>query len=167
MHSRDPTEEELMWILLYADDISLVCNNIESLRTAVTLLDDTFGKWGLTLSTKKTKVLIVGRNAESLSAHADINIWGDKLEVVSSFKYLGCLFTSDCIIDSEIANRVASASAAFAHLHKVKVWSSKALSLTTKIQLFQAIVMSVLLYGAETWTLLNKHCATLSVFLMS
>ena len=29
MHSRDPTHEELMWILLYADDISLVCDNIE------------------------------------------------------------------------------------------------------------------------------------------
>ena len=144
-----------------------MCDNIESLRTAVTLLDDTFCKWALTISTKNTKVLIVGRNAESLAAHADINIWRDRLEVVPSFKYLGCLFTSDCIIDSEIANRIASASAAFAHLRKVKVWSSKALSLTTKLQLFQAIVMSVLLYGAETWTLLNKHCATLSLFLMS
>ena len=50
---------------------------------------------------------------------------------------------------------------------KAKVWSSRALSCFTKLQLFQSIVISVLLYGAETWTLLNKHSAALCVFLMS
>ena len=30
MHGRNPDAEELMWILLYADDISLVCNEIAS-----------------------------------------------------------------------------------------------------------------------------------------
>ena len=32
---------------------------------------------------------------------------------------------------------------------------------------FQSIVISVLLNGAETWTLLNKHCAALCVCLIS
>ena len=60
-----------MWILLYADDISLVCDNTDHLRTAVSLMDSTFLQWGLTIwglticiSTKKTKVLVVGRDAE-------------------------------------------------------------------------------------------------------
>ena len=48
MHSRNPDAEELMWILLYADDISLVCDDIEILR-AVTLMDTTFVQWGSTL----------------------------------------------------------------------------------------------------------------------
>ena len=47
------------------------------------------------------------------------------------------------------------------------LWSSRALSRFTKLQLFQSIVISFLMYGAETWTLLNKHCAALSVLLMS
>ena len=42
MHSRHPDAEELMRILLYADDISLVCDDIENLTTAVTLMDNTF-----------------------------------------------------------------------------------------------------------------------------
>ena len=33
-----------------------------------------------------------------------------------------------------------------------QVWSSRALSLPTKLQFLQLIVMSVLLYGGETWT---------------
>jgi len=54
MHSRNPDAEELMWILMFADDISLVCDDIESLGAAVTLMDATFVQWGLTISTKKT-----------------------------------------------------------------------------------------------------------------
>ena len=166
MHSRNPTEEELLWILLYADDISLVCDDITNLSRAVALMDNTFSQWGLTISTQKTKVLVVGRDAEQQAANAIISIRGDKLEVVSPFKYLGSIFTSDGTIDAEVAHRIA-ANIAFVRLHKAKVWSSRALSHFTKQQLFQSIVISVLLYGAETWTLLNKHCAALSVFLMS
>ena len=166
MHSRNPTEEELLWILLYADDISLVCDDVVNLRTAVTLMDTTFLQWGLTISTQKTKVLVVGRDAKDKAADVHIVIRGDKLEVVSSFKYLGSIFTCDATVDAEVNHRIAAANVAFVRLRKAKVWSSRALSRFTKLQLFQSIVISVLLYGAETWTLLNKHCAALSVFLM-
>ena len=152
--------------MLYADDISLVCDDIANLRTAVTLMNTTFCQWGLTISTQKTKVLVVGHDAEHQAANADIYVRGDKLEVVSSFKYLGSIFTSDATIDAEVRHRIAAASVAFVRLRKAKVWSTHALSRYTKLQLFQSIVISVLLYGAETWTLLNKHCAALSVFLM-
>ena len=167
MHSRNATEEELLWILLYADDISLVCDGITNLSRAVALMDNTFSQWGLTISTQKTKVLVVGRDAEQQAANAIISIRDDKLEVVSSFKYLGSIFTSDDTIDAEVAHRIAAANLAFVRLRKAKVWSSRALSRFTKLQFFQSIVISVLLYGAETCTLLNKHCAALSVFLMS
>ena len=51
------TEEELMWILLYADDTSLICDTAEKLREAVTVMDVTFLRWGLAISTQKGKVL--------------------------------------------------------------------------------------------------------------
>ena len=34
MHCKNLTEEVLTWILLYADDISLVCDSAEKLREA-------------------------------------------------------------------------------------------------------------------------------------
>ena len=167
MHSRNPDAEELMWILLYihADDISLVCDNSESLRAA-TLMDVTFVQWGLTISTKKTKVLVVGKDAAEQSTNAVITIRGEVLEVVSHSKYLGSMFTSDGMLDTEIAHRVAGAGNAFARLHQAKVWSSKALSLPAKLQFLQTIVMTMLLYGGETWSLLDKHLHQLSVFHM-
>ena len=86
---------------------------------------------------------------------------------MSSFAYLGCIFASDATIDAEVTHRIAAATVAFVRLRKATVWSTRALSRVTELQLFQSIVMSVLLYGAETWPLLNKHCAVLSVFLMN
>ena len=122
-------------------------------------MDSTFLQWGLTISTKKTQVLVVGRDTEAQMSNANITIRGDTLEVVSGFKYLGSIFSSDGTLDAEIAHRIASASSAFARLRQAKVWSSKALSLSAKMQFFQSIVMSVLLYGGETWTMLDNTWA--------
>ena len=132
-------------------------------------MDNTFSQWGLTISTQKTKMLVVGHDAEQQAANAIISIRGDKLEVVSSFKYLGSIFTFDAKIDAEVGLRIAAAKLdiGFVRLRKSKIWSSRALSRFTKLQPFHSIVISVLLYGAETWTLLNMHCAALCVFLMS
>jgi len=49
-------------------------------------MDSTFLRWGLTISTKKTKVLVVGRNAAAQAANSVITLRGDPLEVVSHFK---------------------------------------------------------------------------------
>lgn len=108
MHSRNPDAEELMWILLYADVISLVCDDIESLRAAVTLMDATSVQWGLTISTKKTKVLVVGKDAAEQPPHAVITIRGEVLEVVSQFKYLGNMLTSNGMLNTGIAHNPVS-----------------------------------------------------------
>ena len=49
-----PSHVELLWILMYADDIALVTEDADILRVAVGLLDSTFTEWGLTVSTAKT-----------------------------------------------------------------------------------------------------------------
>ncbi len=116
MHCKNPTEEVLMWILLCADDIPLACDTAEKLREAVITMDATFLHWRLTISTKKTKVLVVGRNAAAQAADPVIALRRDQLEVVSQFKYLGCVFTSDCTLDAEITHQVAAANSAFQQL---------------------------------------------------
>ena len=53
MHCKNPTEEVLMWILLYADDISLACDTAEKLREAVITMDAIFLRWGLTIRAQR------------------------------------------------------------------------------------------------------------------
>ena len=86
-----------MWSLLYADDISLICDTAEKLRETVTLMDATFLPWGLTISTN-TKVQVVGRAAAAQNAEPIIILRGEQLEVVFRFEY--CIFTSDCTSDA-------------------------------------------------------------------
>ena len=51
-HCKNPTQE-LTWILLCADDITLICDTAEKLRDAVNVMDATCLRWGLMISTKK------------------------------------------------------------------------------------------------------------------
>ena len=59
-------------------------------------------------------MLVVGVNAEAQMSNASIVIRRDTVEVVLGFKYLGTIFTSDGILNAEIAHRAATASSAFA-----------------------------------------------------
>jgi hypothetical protein len=52
-------EEELLWILLYVDDIALLSDDPGKLRDMVTALDLAFRRWGLLISVAKTKTMTV------------------------------------------------------------------------------------------------------------
>jgi len=63
-----------------------------------------------------------------------------------------------------ITHRVAAANSAFQQLRWANIWSSRALTLSVKMQFFQCIVMSVLLYSGETWAVVKQHTSPLAVF---
>jgi len=61
----------------------------------------------------------------------------------------------------------AAANNAFQQLRRANIWSSRALTLSVKMQFFQCIVMSVLLYYGETWAVVKQHISPLAVFQMN
>ena len=128
-----PTDEELLWILLYADDIALITESVDKPKTSLDLLDTAFSEWGLTVSTGKTKVLIMGRDVSSQASDLNIKVRGVTIEVVPQFKYLGSMISADNTSDGEINHRVASAGFAWHQLKMSKLWCSKYLTLTRKV----------------------------------
>jgi len=46
------------------------------------------------------------------------------------------------------------------------IWRDQGLSLSTKTRIYQTLVVSVLLYASETWTLLSADVKTLEAFHM-
>ncbi len=52
---------QLVQILLYADDMAIVCDSAEGLNRLVTSLDKVTQAWHLDISQKKTKILTVDR----------------------------------------------------------------------------------------------------------
>ena len=116
---------------------------------------------------KPYKVLIVGRDATAQAANLNITIRGDSIELVPEFKYLGSMFNSDNTLVAEINHRVASAGFAWHQLKVAKLWSSKYLTLPSKISIFRSVVLSILLYASETWPALPCHITRLEVFQMN
>ena len=117
----------------------------------------TAGAYGMEISTVKSKVMVNSTN------NAGVNIIMDckKLEEVSSFKYLGATLTKDGTCKTEIHIQIAAATAAMARLKRV--WKSN-ISFQTKFKLYKSLVISILLYGCETWTLLTKTERSIQAF---
>ena len=109
----------------------------------------TASAYGMEISTVKSKVMVNSTNNASVSIIMD----GKKLEEVSSFKYLGTTLTKDGTCKTEIHIWIATATAAMARL--TRVWKSN-ISFQTKFKLYKSLVISILLYGCETWTLLAE-----------
>jgi len=71
------------------------------------------------------------------------------LEEVNSFTYLGSVVDIQGGAEADVKARIGKARAVFLQLKNV--WSSKDLTLQTKIRIFNSNVKPVLLYGSETW----------------
>ena len=72
------------------------------------------------------------------------------LEVVNQFQYLGSTTTNSLSLDTEISERIGKAAKTLAKLTK-RVWDNKHLTITTKVKVYRACVISTLLYGSESW----------------
>ena len=81
-------------ILLYADDGALVASSAEDLQYMLNFLKQYCAKWRMFVNIKNTKVMVF---SASRAHHNNIFVYnGAALEVVSSFKYLGVMFSNEC-----------------------------------------------------------------------
>jgi hypothetical protein len=140
--------EEMVSILMYADDIVIMCEDSTDLQQAMDKLEQTTQDWGLTISINKTKVMALNKN---FNLSQPVRIRGEVIEQVDGFTYLGSLFNSEGSCGEEIRRRIGFATGKFFSLKKA-VWKQRGLGLKTKLRIYNATVISLLLYGAETWT---------------
>ena len=148
--------------LLFADDCALNARSEEAMQRSMDKLSAACEAFGLTISIKKTEVLhqpAPKTNPEKPT----ITVKGQCLQTVESFTYLGSTLSSNVVIDKEVESRIAKASAAFGRLRN-SVWERKGLTLKTKIKVYQAMVLTALLYASETWTVYARHEKILNRF---
>ena len=116
--------------------------------------------YGMEVSTEKSKVMV--SSTEHITASITMN--GEPLEEVSTFKYLGATLSKDGTCTAEIRIRIATATAAMARLSRI--WKSSNISFHTKYRLYRSLVLSILLYGCEAWTLLAETERRIQAFEM-
>ena len=88
---------------------------------------------------------------------------GTNLNAVEHFTYLGSVISNDVTVSKELDSRFSKASSSFGRLSK-RVWQSHPLHLSTKIQVYRAVVVHTLMHGAETLVLYRKQIRLLQRF---
>jgi len=81
---------------------------------------------------------------------------------VDEFKYLGTTLTNQNSIQEEIKSRLKSGNACYHSVQNLS--SSSLLSKNLKIKIYRTIILPVVLYGCETWSLTLREERRLRVF---
>ena len=92
-----------------------------------------------------------------------ISFDGTNLKAVEHFAYLGSVISNDATVSKDLDDRLPKASSSFGRLPK-RVWQNHSLRLSTKIQVYRAVAIPTLLYGAETRVLYRKQIRLLERF---
>ena len=82
-----------------------------------------------------------------------IYMYVNNIENVEHFKYLGAMLTNSG--NSKIEIRIRLATAVSALLKLEKILRSREIEFKLKFRLYNSLVLSKVLYGCETWTLLE------------
>ena len=79
--------------LMFADDLVLISESHTGLQNCLSELQKYCEKWGLTINTDKTKVVIFNKGGNKYSTYS-FNINGINIEIVQQYCYLGIAFSA-------------------------------------------------------------------------
>jgi hypothetical protein len=115
----------------------------------------------LEINIEKTMYMLLSHH-QNEGQNRDIKIANRSFENVSQFKCLGMTVTNQNLIQEEIKRRLNSDNACY---HSVQnLLSSRLLSKNLRIGIYKTVILPVVLYGCETWSLTSREEHRLTVF---
>ena len=144
--------------LLFADDAAVVAHSAQHLQALLVRFSLASKEFGLTICLKKTNILCQGTPSTP-----SIFIDNTKLEVVHRFNYLGCPVTDNLSVDAVLDIRLGKTATTLGRLTS-RVWNNSKLTTKTKTAVYNACVISTLLYGSESWATYPRQEKRLDVF---
>ena len=146
----------------FADDSALFATSRAGAEVALTAFDNTASEFGLAVSATKTKFLVAGADV-SAADRVPLSLAGVDIVCITEFKYLGSVIHSGGRSSCDFDSRIANVSRACGALQK-SIFGNKHLDVHIKRCVFNACVLSLLLYGSECLTPLQRDLQRLSVF---
>ena len=145
--------------LEYADDAALLAESLEDLQRALEVFSEEAALLGLKVNWDKTELMLIGDEPDPQP------LMFENLEVkfVPKFKYLGSILSKTGDLRPEIDRRRALASSTMKSLSR-PLWKKNNISRRTKLRIYNASVVSILLYGSETWPITKTLTARINGF---
>jgi hypothetical protein len=113
------------------------------------------------VNAEKTKYMVMSRD-QNAGQNGYIQKGNESFETVEQFKYLGTTLTNQNSIHAEIKSKLKSGNACY---HSVQnLLSSSLLPKNAKIKIYRIIILPVVLYGCESWSLTLREDCRLRVF---
>ena len=149
------------WASLFADDCAVLFNSRMELISGTQHLFHHLRKFGLEMhvgrgtTASKTEAMYCPKPRKLYEEESTdrFQVDGDGfIDFTKEFKYLGSIINSSLTSDSDVDKRIKSATAIFGALSSC-IFSKKDIDLKVKGQIYSSLVLSVLLYGSETWAL--------------
>ena len=141
--------------LIYADDTTLMAESEEELKSLLMRVKEESEKVGLKLNIEKTKIM-----ASGLITSWEID--GETVEIVSDFIFWGSIITADGDCSHEIKRRLLFGRKVMTNLDSIL--KSRDIVLPTKVHLVKAMVLPVVMYGCESWTVKKAECRRIDAF---
>ncbi|KAG0713853.1 hypothetical protein GWK47_015271 [Chionoecetes opilio] len=136
--------------LVFADDAVIFAESLEVLVMALEALHEEAKPLELEVSWLKTKVQVFGDLLDE--AVQSVHACGKDIEILESFTYLGSAVHNDGGSRQEVLQQIGIAHGVMDSFSG-SIWRCRYLCRRTKIRIFKLLVIPVLLYGCETWTL--------------
>ena len=162
LQAKTKVKTDIIMDFLFADDCALNAGSEADMQRSIDKFSIACTNFGLIISKKKTEVLHKPAPGKPY-VEPNITVSGQRLSAVNRFTYLGSTLSQNVTIDDEVNIRIARASATFGRLH-ANVWNRRGISLQTKLKVYRAIVLPMLLYACETWTVYQHHAKKLNHF---
>lgn len=135
--------------LFYADDLALVSETEAGLQAQLRLLEQYSARWGLTVNVAKTKAVVYTTSRYPVTPPS-LCFLSRPIEVVDEFTYLGVQLHGTQQFSFAGAARAQSARRAMLALQH-RCADLRLSDPVLLLRLFDALVLPVLLYGAEAW----------------
>jgi hypothetical protein len=141
--------ELLLIVLLFADDLLLLADNLAELQYFLNVLSDFCDEVALAVNVPKSKIVVFNAPG-GLSAIVPATYRGQPLAVVEQFRYLGVTFHWRQGVRATVPMLKSSAVRAVSALRQ-RCISAKLHQPAVLFRLFDALVMPILTFGSEIW----------------
>ena len=147
-------DTEPPWAMLFADDLVMCETCKAAVERELEIWRDQFERHGLRVSRTKTPYMPCNDYDNNPRNYEEIQLGDDKLNTVTTFKYLGSIFDSNGGAERDINNRVRLAWMKWKQL--TGVLCDKKVPIKLKDKVYKTVIKPTMTYGAECWAVRKK-----------